>query len=75
MMLMKLFIIFYNYMKAPAAPRSNKLRQFDRTLFTNKATFGFVGGGSKSRDLFFNNGKRCISIWDSRSNSKLLKFL
>ena len=36
-----------------AKPLTNALRRFDKTMFTNKATFGFVGGGTKSREFIF----------------------
>jgi hypothetical protein len=36
-----------------AKPLTQSLRRFDKNLFTNKATFGFVGGGSKPRELIF----------------------
>ena len=36
-----------------AKPLTQSLRRFDKNMFTNKATFGFVGGGSKSREFIF----------------------
>jgi hypothetical protein len=43
-----------------ARPLTNRLRQFDKTMFTNKATFGLVGGGSKSREFIFDAMERDV---------------
>ena len=59
-----------NMYTQPAAARS--LQKFDRTLFTNKATFGIVGREAMPRDLLFSTMER--DVFQSNSKEALKNF-
>jgi len=59
-----------NMYTTPAAARS--LQKFDRTLFTNKGTFGIVGREAMPRDLLFSTMER--DVFQSNSPEALKSF-
>jgi|8_EtaG_2_1085327.scaffolds.fasta_scaffold00318_19 hypothetical protein len=59
-----------NMYTTPAAARS--LQKFDRTLFTNKGTFGIVGREALPRDLLFSTMER--DVFQSNSAEALKSF-